>query len=172
MILFLIATWTIPSRCDERGRISHIGSLDELPVGSSSRRLRTFAKKGSRKEKITLRVSLSPNFVHWCTKRCQRQMELYYNTLLNKTKEIGLIHLDLLGFLCDTFSWIYTRISDKLIVHFVRGFELFTHIRMTLCFRHPQHYGWYWRSYFKIILSNILRCKIRLCDWFRTSKTI
>jgi len=57
-------------------------------------------------------------------------MELYYNTLLNKTKEIGLIHLDLLGFLCDTFSWIYTRISDKLIVHFVRGFELFTHIHV------------------------------------------
>lgn len=54
MILFpmtLVATWIVPSRCDKRGRISHVDSLDELPVGSSLRRLRTFAKKGSRKDR-------------------------------------------------------------------------------------------------------------------------
>lgn len=51
-------------------------------------------------------------------------MKLCYNTLLNKTKEIGLI-LDLLGFLRDTIS---TILESRINLYFVQKYSNFLHI--------------------------------------------
>lgn len=73
-------------------------------------------------------------------------MVLYYSTLLNKTKEIGLIRLDLLGFLCDTLSlldyWINSHFGLEFfyvllyVILYVIHYLTLCHT-MIIC--HPQY---------------------------------